>query len=104
MSDWRPFDSYGGVNVDYRKIDGKSVFRYRSDCSANLDINKQEANAANKGWRGDMHKVASVPLIVVEMWWKELGSDPFSKENRAWLIAKLNSREFSSLRTKEGRI
>ena len=67
-------------------------------------------NSSGAGWQGDFHKVASIPLITAEMWREELKAkgasnpDPFAKENKMWLIAKLNSRDWQKLRTKEGRI
>lgn len=76
------------------------------DVAKYLKANKHQFNQTEKGtsWKGDMHKVASIPESVLAMWWKELGSNPLSKENRGWLVAKLNSREFYRLRTRAGSI
>ena len=54
--------------------------------------------------KGSFHKVASIPEVVVAQWWKELGSNPLAKENRKWLISKLNNRDFYKVRTRNGRI
>jgi len=71
-----------------------------------LKANREQYNATEKGtnWGGSMHKVASIPEVVLADWWKELGSNPLSKENRKWLISKLNNRDFYRLRTRAGRI
>lgn len=84
--------------------DGGFTIKTSQDVEPNLDRNAQARLMASTGWKGDLHEVASIDEIVWLQWWNELGSDPGSKENRPWLIAKLNSREFSKLRTKEGQI
>ncbi len=91
--------------------DGDKIHIHQTqDVERYLDQNKREQQIRNGSWKGEMHKVASIPPIVVVMWKEELKAkgapnhDPFSKENRNWLIAKLNSSEFSAFRTKEGRI
>jgi hypothetical protein len=90
---------------------GKAVIQKTQDTSAIFDANTRELNGNIDGnWKGDMHKVASVPLIVVDMWREELkakgahDTDPLSTNNRSFLIAKINSSEWSKLRTKQGRV
>lgn len=105
MSEWKLLDSFDGNREYFRKnSDGTFTIKRSADISQELEFNAIDRNNAQSGWKGDMHKVASIPLIIVEQWWKELGSDPFSKENRKWLVAKLNSSDFGKLRTKEGNI
>lgn len=104
MSGWKLLDSYDGMQEWVKTEDGKTVLKKTADVGKELDLNAADRNSAQSGWKGDMHKVASIPLIVVEQWWKELGSDPFAKQNRKWLIARLNSGDWSKLRTKEGNL
>jgi hypothetical protein len=73
--------------------------------------NAIERNSASTGFKGEtFHKMASVAPIVLDMWRQELKAkgydnpDPLAKENKMWLIAKLNSRDYQKLRTKEGMI
>jgi len=102
---FRTLDCSDGIVEQFKKNpDGTFSIRRVQDVEPVLDDNQRESLSAPSGWKGDLHKVASIPLIIVEQWWKELGSDPFNKANRQWLIAKLNSSEFGKLRTKEGRI
>ena len=74
------------------------------DVNPYLDQNRAELNADSGSWKGDLHKIASVPMSVVELWAVELGSNPLSAENRAWFQAKVRSSEYSKLRTKGGKI
>lgn len=88
----------------YDEANDKTIIQTVQDVEPLLDINKRALANSDPGWQGDFHHVASIPLVVVEQWWAELGSDPFSEENRTWLIARLNSKDWCKLRTKEGRI
>lgn len=103
------YDRFTGISDYYDKVDGKVVIRSVQDVEPMLDHNLVDRNSAQTGWKGDMHKVASIPLIVVEQWTNELkrqGRDPrpFAKCNRPFLIAKLNDKSWSKLRTKDGAI
>ena len=90
----------------YSQADDQTIIQTVQNVSPYLDRNAEERNQKGGGenWKGDFHKVASIPLVVIEQWTKELGDNPLSKRNRKWLVAKLNSNEFLKLRTKEGRI
>jgi len=95
---------------DQDKMTGKIAVKKIQEVDTLFNSNANERKAAGQGWKGEFHKVASVPLVVVEMWREELKAegrsnpDPFAKENKMWLVAKLNSRDFQKLRTKEGMI
>jgi hypothetical protein len=95
---------------DQDKMTGKITVRKFQEVDTLFAENAVLRNSARSGWQGDFHKVASIPLITVEMWWEELKAkglpnpDPFCKDNKQWLVAKLNSRDWQKLRTKEGRI
>ena len=98
-------DSYSGITEIYHgNGDGTFTIETKQDVDPFLKDNAINRSAASTGWKGEMHEVASIPPIVWHMWWKELGSDPGARHNRAWLAAKLNSNEFVKLRTKEGRM
>lgn len=102
--------------LDYNSLTGVAEY-FHSDPSDNgfhiqtvqdvrpiLEQNKNLRNHGDKGWKGDMVHYASIPIVVLEKWWKELGSDPLAKENRKWLQKKLNDPDWKHLRTKEGRL
>ena len=98
----------GDVAEVFHKSPGDNKFHIElvQDVAQYLRSNKESQGEHRRGskWGEGMHKVASIPEVVLQMWWKELGDDPLAKRNRKWLTAKLNSVEFSSLRTRVGRI
>ena len=98
----------GDVSEIYHKDPGENKFHIQivQDVSQYLRSNREDQGNFRRGskWGEGMHRVASIPEVVIAEWWKELGSNPLSKQNRKWLIAKLNSNEFSGLRTRTGRL
>lgn len=100
------YDPVTGVSEYFVKNYGEKGFHIQTtqDVAPILKRNKQLKNDSPEHWRGDMHHVASIPLVIWQQWWRELGSDPMAKENRAWLTARLNNRDWCNLRTKEGRL
>ena len=106
-------DRFSGIVEHISKNDfGQNVIQRSQNTDAIFDANTRELNnnASGNNWKGDMHKVASVPLIIVDMWREELKAsgahncNPLHNDNKIFLIAKINSTEFSKLRTKQGRI
>ena len=105
---------YSEIDGDLQEIyhkdahDDKFHVQLVQDVSQYLKVNDAQRNDTERGTRwgnqSAFHKVASIPEVVIAQWWKELGSNPLSKENRGWLIAKLNSNEYKKLRTREGRL
>ena len=104
----KPLSQDGDVSEvhHYSQSDDQTIIQTGQDVAPDLDRNAEERNQKGGGenWKRDFHKVASIPLVVIEQWTKELGDNPLAKHNRKWFIAKLNSNEFLKLRTKEGRI
>ena len=100
----RLLDYENGVAQYHSVEDGKSIIQTVQDVEPLLDINKRSLANSDKGWQGDMHHVASIPLVIWEQWWQEFGSDPMSKENQPKLFAKLNNKDWCKLRVKEGRL
>lgn len=104
----RLVEQRGDVKEIYHKDpgDGKFHIEVVQDVAQYLRSNKESQGDFRRGskWGEGMHKVASVPEVVIAQWWKELGDNPLAKHNRKWLYAKLNSNEYSALRTRTGRI
>lgn len=99
------YDPATGITQYHSKdSEGNNIIRSVQDVDPFLKDNAAVRSTQQSGWKGDFHEVASIPTIVWEMWWKEVGGNPGAKSNRPWLIAKLNSNEFQKLRTKEGRM
>jgi len=106
-------DNWSGTKETYYKdkMTGQVSVKKEQDVERIFSANIAEQNAIGNGsWKGDMHKVASVPWVIAEQWTNELklkgakNSSPFCAENRAFLISKLNDYNYSKLRTKKGRI
>jgi len=102
----RILDQYDGITEYYSKdpMTGKITIRTSQDVAPVLKSNQQAREIESGNWKGDLHHVASIPKILWTQWWKELGGDPFSKENRPRLMKLLNDGDFSKLRVKTGRI
>jgi hypothetical protein len=105
-------DSFTGITEAFHKdsMTGEIKVNKSADLSGSFSSNLQEKNSASSGWKETFHKVASIHPLIIEMWYnelKDLGYDnpnPLAAENKMWLIAKLNSRDFQKLRTKEGKL
>ena len=102
-------DNYSGVIETFHKEDGKIFIKKHQEIDSMLDLNALDRNNSS-GWKGDIHKVASIPMVVVDQWREELKlkgyqeCDPFHSSNKTWLIARLNNSNFGKLRTKDGNI
>lgn len=100
--EWNPF----GTKTEYHKEDGKLVINEVQDVEPVLEANKRaQANRCDyrPHAKGEMHKVASVPLVIVQKWLNE-GIDVFNKDHWPKVKAKLNDPEYRFLRTTPGRI
>ncbi len=104
------YDPYSGVTETFYKdpMTGKISVNQSKDLGPLLKLNTIERNASGKTFGKEIfHKVATIDLIIIDMWRQELKAkghdnyDPLAKENKAWLIAKLNSRDFKGLKTKD---
>jgi len=104
-------DAQTGIIEKYSKDDSGKVKVYQTqDVKPFLEHNKKFEDANPKGFKGDWHRMASIPPIVIVMWTEELkasGADntnPLDVKNRKFLLSKLNSPEWNKLRTKQGMI
>lgn len=83
-----------------------------------LDANKRAFNEAPKSWKGDMHKVASIPSVVItelcrihaERWgcsrsqvFRELMGNKTDRAQKVWRYL-LNAPEFRHFRTRPGAV
>ena len=99
---------FNGMVEHVAKQGDKTIIKRSQDVSKILSENQAELNNSSSNWKGDFHKVASIPFIVVEQWRNELKAkgasdiNPLSRENKKFLISKLNDYNYSRLRTKDG--
>ena len=99
------YDEHSDLSTIYHgNNDGTFTIQVHQDVAPYLRANAEARANASSGWKGDLHKVASIPTNIWNIWWKEFGSDPGASHNKARLAAKLNSNEFLKLRTKTGRM
>jgi len=83
------------------------IQKRQQDVEPLLEMNRKEFNGDTPNGYGtfkDMRKVASIPLIVIEKWKKELGVDAFNKNDMPKVKKLLNDPEWQFLRTSKGRI
>ena len=112
MSRFVDYDEVTGITETFHKDEVTGQIKVNKSQHTQLltDNNARERLQSGSGWKEEFHKVASIPLIVIDMWREELKADgrrdpnPLAKSNEAWFIAKLNSNDFFKLRTKEGMI
>lgn len=112
MATFKDYDPYTGITETFYQEDIGGIIKVSKsqDVSQLTDNNQRDRVQSSSGWKEDFHKVASIPLIVIDIWREELkamgdrDSNPLAKSNEKWFIAKLNSSDFLKLRTKEGMI
>ncbi len=110
MATFKDYDPYTGITETFYQDPMTGIIKINQSQPVQLltDINKAERNQAGSGWNETFHKVASIPLVVIDIWREELklmsdrDPNPLAKSNEKWFIAKLNSSDFQALRTKEG--
>ena len=104
----REIDFQTGILETYSVDNGKVKVHKTQDVDPFLAANKQELSNQIGGFKGEMHKMASIPPIVLEMWTQDMRDkgypdcNPLAVCNRKYLLAKLNSSDWNFLRTKQG--
>jgi hypothetical protein len=105
------YDAYTGITETFSKDNGKITINQAKDVEPLMRQIKAERNANSSTFgKENYHKVATVDNVIIDMWREELKTkghpdpNPLAAENRVWLIAKLNSRDFSGLKTKDVKI
>jgi len=83
------------------------ILHSTQDVQPLLELNKKELN--NDSMYGGvatsgMRKVASIPLIVIEKWKRELGIDIMDKNDMPKIKKLLNDPEYRWLRTHESNL
>ncbi len=103
-------DPFTGITEHFHQEGNNITIHKTGDGGANFEQNTIDRLNAKSGWKESFHKVASIEPIVIEHWRMELvlkGADntnPLHKDNRVFLMSKLNDRDYSKLRTKEGHL
>lgn len=103
-------DPFTGITEHFYQEGNQITIHKTGDAGVRFEQNNIDKLNAKSGWKESFHKVATIEPIMIDRWRMELelkGADdtnPLSKNNRPFLMAKLNNRDYSKLRTKEGRL
>lgn len=94
------------TKLHYTAHEDTLIVERTQDVQAILDDNKRQFNDTPEFGKfgGDMTKVASIPLVVLEKWQKEEGLNYLNKEDWPKIMAKLNDGDYKLLRTYNGKI
>lgn len=79
---------------------GTMTFRTDYPVQPTMDINQAQRNLAQKGWAGDYHHVASIPLNV---YYDQL-AEASQQGDDQYLSKWLNNSDNRAWRTKDGRV
>lgn len=100
------FDINGDIisTHHYDAMTDTTTISQTQDVDPYLKANKAERDSQTSLTKmGDgLQKIASIPLILIDQWRKEIGSDPLHLSNRRWLMIRLNDPAYSKLRTRTG--
>lgn len=95
------YDHFSGRSV-WSMYDGKQTI-YRVDYPVENIVkqNKASRNDAPSGWKGDWHRIASVPLNLVH----DGGlAEAMNQHDDKWISRMLNNPDNRAWRTKEGAV
>ncbi|MBL4753779.1 MAG: hypothetical protein JKY52_09340 [Flavobacteriales bacterium] len=100
------FDVNGDIvsTLHYDEMSDTTTIKQIQDVDPYLEANKAERDSQTSlSKMGDgLQKIASIPLVLIDQWRKEIGSDPLHLSNRGWLMRRLNDPAYSKLRTRTG--
>ena len=80
--------------------DGSQTFRTDYAVDHTLEANRDMRNAAEKGWKGDWHRVASIPLNVFH----DRLAEASRQGDDAYISRFLNDSDNLAFRTRGGRV
>ena len=80
--------------------DGTTTYRTDYHADDTVEANRDMRNAASKGWQGDWHKVASIPLNVFH----DRLAEASRQGDDAYISRFLNDSDNRAWRSKEGRV
>lgn len=92
---------------EVNSADGLVVRHASEDVESLLDANKRRFNTTPETgtFAGDgFHLAARIPRILIEKWLNEEGINFFDKNDWPKIVAKLNSSEYSYLKTLNARL
>lgn len=101
--EWTLFDSdikLGRFTWVRTNPDGSQTYRTDYRVDPVIDHNTAARNMASAGWKGEWHRVASVPLNVFH----DQLAEASRQDDKRFLSKWLNDGDNAKFRTKEGRV
>jgi hypothetical protein len=81
----------------------KTIFRTDTPVAATIEDNQLARNAATDGWKGDYHRIASVPMQL--LYDENVGlNTAIQQGDKGYLSRWLNDSDNRAWRTKDGRV
>lgn len=94
-----------GTRYEYHAASGTIVEHREQDVELLLELNKRQQRRGDGYTKSrDLRWIASVPMIVVEIWKNTLGVNALDKNDDKKVLELLRDPEHRFLRTSEGRI
>jgi hypothetical protein len=99
-------DRDGNVMTTYMhdEMSDTLTIKTSADVEANIEANKREYLDNQHSRFGDMKRVASIPVVVMEKWIAEDGINYMAPEHMNALRRKLNDPDNKFLRTMPGKL
>ena len=101
--DWRLYDYNPQLKRQVwvrTNPDGSHTFRTDYEVDPTIEANTAMRNVLDPGWKGDWHKVASIPLNIFH----DQLAEASRQNDQKYLSKWLNDSDNSAWRTKEGRV
>jgi hypothetical protein len=103
------YDPFTGITetIVYDELTDGLTIRREQDCTAVIDFNKEVQNDSSESWRGadnDFWRGASIPVVIIEKWRRELGVDVFNDDHWPAVRRLLNSPDWRWLKTTPKRL
>lgn len=99
------YDTFSGVKQKYVRSEQKGKWHMLSrsaDLQANIDENKRLQNDDRNSFKVDgvtFHRVASIPVYIVELWKKLYGVDVYNKDHEQAVTRLLNNPDLKYFKT-----
>lgn len=103
----RLLDQYGGITeyFHYDDTTDTAAIEIKSDVEPTIERNKRlQIDTDGYSNSRELRHVASIPMVVIEIWKKRHGADPLAKGNEDLLKRLLNDPDLRYFRVGLGRV
>lgn len=92
------------TTAHYDESEDSLTIKRSADVEANIEANKREYIDNTHARFGDMRRVASIPMVIIDKWCAEDGINYLAPEHAGALKRKLNDPDNRFLRTMPGKL